>query len=78
VVRYAASHEFEREWVQNEANIDGGYVVWARERDVASNAALISYFADRTVWVLEPDIDPTRLARYVQDRPVTTAASPKR
>jgi hypothetical protein len=76
-VRYASDHDYEREWVQNEADIDRSEVIWARELDAHSNAALMNYFADRNVWLLQPDIQPVRLTQYAQDRTIT-AASPRR
>ena len=55
IVRYGPRHDPEHEWVYNEADIDRARVVWAREMDAAHNRALIDYFKDRSVWLLEPD-----------------------
>jgi hypothetical protein len=54
-VRYDATHDSIKDWVYNRADIDGSNVVWAREMDPASDAELVRYFADRKVWLLEPD-----------------------
>ena len=53
IVRYGPGHNPHLEWVYNEADIDQAKVVWAREMDPASNEALIRYFKDRRVWLLE-------------------------
>lgn len=47
-------HPF-REWVYNEADIDGAKVVWAREMDRAHNSKLLRYFKDWYVWLVEVD-----------------------
>jgi hypothetical protein len=64
IVRYG-SRQPPREWVYNEANIDGAQVVWAREMDTAHNRKLLEYFADRRVWLLvdarEPHLVPYAL-----------------
>jgi hypothetical protein len=44
-----------REWVYNEADIDGAKVVWARDMDTAQNRKLLEYFKDREVWLVEVD-----------------------
>jgi len=41
-----------REMVFNGADLEGAPVVWARELDPASNAKLIAYYSDRTIWRL--------------------------
>jgi hypothetical protein len=53
VVRYGPGHSAEKEWVYNEADIDGAKVVWAREMDSVQNRKLLGYFKDRQVWLLE-------------------------
>ena len=64
LVRYGASHSPHREWVYNHADIDGSKVVWARELDAEQNARLLTYFAERKVWLLEPDQAPIKLQPY--------------
>ncbi len=63
IVRYAAGHNPEQEWVYNRADIDGAKVVWAREMD-AGDQALIDYFHDRQAVVVTPDQNPIRIAPY--------------
>jgi hypothetical protein len=69
VVRYDASHDPGKEWVYNDADIDGSPVVWARGMSPAEDRQLLEYFKDRKVWLLEPDRKPLRLARI--DSPAT-------
>jgi hypothetical protein len=64
IVRYAPGHNFFEEWVYNRASIDGADVVWARELDDASNRALIRYFHDRRVWLVQPDANPATVSPY--------------
>jgi hypothetical protein len=58
-----------REWVYNEADIDGAKVVWAREMDTAQNRKLLEYFNDRSVWLVEVDQydSPPKLMPYSLD-----------
>jgi hypothetical protein len=63
-VRYAPHHNFHAEWVYNEADIDSAPIVWAREIDPTSDDCLMSYFNDRTAWLLEVDASPPRLRPY--------------
>jgi hypothetical protein len=63
IVRYGSQHYAPyREWVYNEANIDGAQVVWAREMDTAHNRTLLEYFADRRVWLLVDAREPHLVA----------------
>jgi hypothetical protein len=61
---YQPGHNPDDEWVYNRANIDAADVVWARELDEGSNEALVRHFADRKVWLAEPDARPPRLSPY--------------
>jgi len=58
IVQYGAAHDVDAEWVYNEADIDNAQVVFARDMGAAENAALIQYFGDRKVWLLEADDTP--------------------
>jgi hypothetical protein len=64
IVHYAPWHSPDQEWVYNAANIDASKIVWAREMDPVSDAALIHYFSDRQVFVLQPDSIPIELTPY--------------
>jgi hypothetical protein len=63
-VRYWPQHIFQEEWVYNEADISGARVIWARHLGPAENEKLLSYYPDRTAWLLEPDFRPPRLIPY--------------
>ena len=78
IVRYAPDHSPHDEWVFNGADIDSAKVIWAR--DLRSNSArqigpglvpppdannhLISYFKQRSVWLLDADERPAVLRPY--------------
>jgi hypothetical protein len=78
IVRYAADHNPQAEWVYNEADIDGARVVWAREMDAAQNQRLLRYFRDRSAWLLEADKPGATLVAYAAPATVepTSAANP--
>jgi hypothetical protein len=67
LVRYrrdSPRHYPHEEWVYNRADIDAAPVVWAREMSPQKNRRLLNYFADRTVWLLEPDVEEPHLVPY--------------
>jgi hypothetical protein len=55
IVKYGSNHDVDREWVYNDADIDGAKVVWARDMGKDANQELLQYFRDRKIWFLEPD-----------------------
>ncbi len=62
-VRYGRGHDINREWVYNRADIDRSNIVWARSMGPEKDLALIAYFNDRRVWVLDED-GPARISPY--------------
>ncbi|MBV9183374.1 MAG: hypothetical protein JO356_18895 [Acidobacteria bacterium] len=61
MVHYGSNHDPFFEWVYNEANIDNAKVVWSRELGSEQDRALMAYFHDRKVWLLEADRNPPKL-----------------
>ena len=64
LVRYTGKHSPHEEWVYNTADIDAQDVVWAHDLGGTENAPLLGYYKDRKIWLLQPDINPTRLDPY--------------
>jgi hypothetical protein len=64
MVRYEMDHNIHDEWVFNQADIDGAKVLWARELDAKQNAAVLQYFHERTIWLVDPDVDNLELIPY--------------
>jgi hypothetical protein len=64
IVRYSVQHEPMNEWVYNSPDIDTSKVVWAREMDTAHNLDLMHYYANRKVWLVEPDSLPAAVLPY--------------
>lgn len=59
LVRYRPfpHHNPHEEWVYNGADLDAAPVIFARELAPERNRELIAHFADRTAWLLRPDLD---------------------
>ncbi len=68
-VRYSPRHIFQDEWVYNEADIDRARIVWARDLGTTEDEKLQHYYGDRAVWLLEPDVRPPKLSRFVPESP---------
>lgn len=64
LVRYSNDHDPHVEWVYNLADIDHEKVIWARDMGPEKNKELLSYFKNRTVWLLEPDVFPVKPRLY--------------
>jgi hypothetical protein len=64
-VRYGPNHVYQ-EWVYNRADIDAAPIVWARDLGGDQNGTLRSYYPDRTVWLLQPDVRPPLLTPFFQ------------
>jgi hypothetical protein len=77
IVHYGDKHNPYKEWVFNDANIDASPVVWARAMDADNDRNLVSYFADRRVWLLEGDRVPPVLAPYSSVPPSTERTGAK-
>jgi hypothetical protein len=56
IVRYAADHNLDREWVYNRADIDHAKVIWTRDMG-SKNVELVSYFHGGRFWTVNAD-DP--------------------
>ena len=64
IVRYSSLHNPLNEWVYNAPDIDDSKVVWAREMDGPHNLELMHYYANRKVWLVEPDSLPAVVSPY--------------
>ena len=56
-VRYTRPKTPHEEWIYNLADIDAQPVIWAQDMG-AENATLLRYYAGRTYWMFQPDVDP--------------------
>src|ERR1035438_9776798 len=64
IVVYVPGHNFDREWVYNDADIDAAKVAWARDMGTDGNQKLLSYFKDRRVWRVNADSASSMLQSY--------------
>ena len=64
IVRYTEGHYPLDEWVYNSPDIDNSKVIWAREMDQRSNKELISYYNNRQIWLVQPDVNGGQLSAY--------------
>jgi hypothetical protein len=74
IVRYAHKRQPLDQWVYNSFDIDNSRVVWASEMDPEHDRALLSYYHDRNVWLIEPDVIPARVSPFPALRASTEAA----
>ena len=64
IVRYSPTHIPGNEWVYNRADINASKVIWARDMGKQKNQELLAYYPSRTVWLVQPDLDPVSLTQY--------------
>ncbi|MBS1877112.1 MAG: hypothetical protein JSU00_28125 [Acidobacteria bacterium] len=43
------------QWIYNEADLDRARIVWARDLGDERNRALLEYYKDRTIWLVDPN-----------------------
>lgn len=72
-VHYRPNHPSAVEWVYNAADIDRSKVVWANDLSPEEDDALMRYYPDRDVWLVDPDQRPTepRLLRAGSGSPAS-------
>jgi hypothetical protein len=64
LVRYAEHPKSGYEWVYNRADVDAAKVVWARDMGHSGNQELLSYYRDRSLWLVEPEKEGQELSPY--------------
>jgi len=55
------------QWIYNDADIDASRIVWARDMGAKQNSRLMSYFAGRQVWLVDPNVEPANCRKYSPD-----------
>jgi hypothetical protein len=69
LVRYAADHDPNWEWVYNGADIEHAKTVWARGMGAAPDQELVAHFPDRQAWFLDADDPHPTLLPYDANAP---------
>jgi len=52
------------QWIYNDADIDGERIVWARDLGVDEDRILSGYYAGRSVWIVDPNVEPATCEPY--------------
>jgi hypothetical protein len=58
------AHAWDDDWVRNSPNIDHQRIIWARDRGT-ENVSIVSFYAGRKIWILDPDERPLCLRPYL-------------
>jgi hypothetical protein len=74
IVVYAPQHNFDRDWVYNDADIDAAKVLWARDMGDQQNQELLQFFHGRQAWLIHADDVPSKLEPYPSLRGTETVA----
>lgn len=78
LVAYSPNHPHIQEWVYNSADIDASRIVWAQMPEERNAEPLLTYFRDRTAWVIDADAMPVRIRRMKADSGPGGIRSPNR
>jgi hypothetical protein len=54
-VNYSEDHNYFKEWVYNQADIDSSKIVWANTLSDQENEQLAKYYDGRSIWVWHAD-----------------------
>ncbi len=65
IVHYSGDHNPLDEWVYNPPDIDGAKVIWARQMRPDEDLELVRHYANRRVWLVEPDARPLMVGPYL-------------
>ncbi len=52
------------QWIYNGADIDRSRIVWARDLGPEKDAELVRYYAERQVWMVDPNVEPATCVRF--------------
>ncbi len=63
------------QWIYNDADLDSSRFVWARDLGDAENAQLAASMAGRSVWLVNPNVNPAALTTYDPVTPKTALQS---
>ncbi|PYV88189.1 MAG: hypothetical protein DMG90_15575 [Acidobacteria bacterium] len=61
VVDYDSTHDLDREWVYNPADLNNSKVLWARDLGPQSDRDLLNYYHGRNIWCVNPDSNSIEL-----------------
>ena len=67
IVRYSQHYYLPTEWVYNGADIDNAKVIWAHDLRRKRNRELLNYYRKRTIWLVDPSIDPEKRTLYLNE-----------
>ena len=61
IVDYDSTHDLDREWVYNPADLNNSKVLWARDLGPQSDRDLLNYYHGRNIWCVNPDSNSIEL-----------------
>jgi hypothetical protein len=52
------------QWIYNDADIDASRIVWARDLGPQKDSELVRYYAGRSIWLVDPNVEPATCVKY--------------